>query len=594
MKKTEKSEKPTMAVATESTRTSLPKPAKSKKKEAAITEPEQEPAAASSQIISDGKVHEIPIDLIHKGANYRKEVDTDNLSELAENIKQFGLLQPISLRNHPAIEGHFEIIAGERRTRACRMAGMQAVKAVILQNVDDRRAKILQVIENLQREEVHPMDEARAFMLLTSKNENGEREYTADQLAETLSKDRSYIFKRMKLSNLCERGEKWFRDGTITYNHALIIARLEPHLQDKALDYLPDQKITDENRADIIIKSTYTLLNFLKNDMAEYMSNAPFSTADDNLIEGVPSCDNCPKRTINIAEEENNNDKCLDKFCFAKKTDANKLNVIDSLTDKQGNKPITGEYDWNSVKIGKDRLKCEKKKSKEFSVPVVITKQQHGKSYIGTVVYIANEKTLEKEKNKFAENQKESNEKREMRAITNNTTNEFGFEAISQMTDHVLVTNDKLEMPLISNDFMIEYLQSRYGYYKHKRAIQYLMFSLTGISEEECNQLFDDLYIYDEEEKETTMLEILTNKSPQLCEALNALTQKQRMALIIIYSAFVLDYPKLLHESFFEKNYDARLAQAINEAIGNLQKETDATPKKKTKQLPDLIADEPK
>lgn len=155
----------------------------------------------------------------------RGTFDDNSLSELAESIKKQGLLQPLLVREVTA--GHYEIIAGERRWRACQLAEMTVVP-VILHEVDDETAMAMALVENLQREDLNAMDQARAMHRLTT-----EFALTHQQIADLLSKSRTAVTNYLRLFNLNLDVRTMLEQGQIDMGHARCLLMLDEHQQSK-------------------------------------------------------------------------------------------------------------------------------------------------------------------------------------------------------------------------------------------------------------------------------------------------------------------------------------------------------------------------
>jgi len=148
----------------------------------------------------------------------RKSIDKDKLSELAESIKLHGLLSPILVRK---FNTKYEIIAGERRFHACRLAGIKSVPVIVKDASDDDSFK-LSLIENLQREDLNPMEESEAYYTL--KEQFG---LTHQEIAESVMKDRSTITNALRLIGLPEDMKAALREGSLTPGHARAILMME-------------------------------------------------------------------------------------------------------------------------------------------------------------------------------------------------------------------------------------------------------------------------------------------------------------------------------------------------------------------------------
>ena len=153
----------------------------------------------------------------------RGDIDETALAELAESIKKQGLLQPLVVRE--ISPGRYEIIAGERRWRACQLAKMTEVP-VVLRQVDDEMAMAMALVENLQREDLNAMDQARAMHRLTT-----EFALTHQQVAELLSKSRTAVSNYLRLLNLCSDVRRMLEHGDLDMGHARCLLMLEEHQQ---------------------------------------------------------------------------------------------------------------------------------------------------------------------------------------------------------------------------------------------------------------------------------------------------------------------------------------------------------------------------
>lgn len=142
----------------------------------------------------------------------RKEFDSEALSELADSIAQHGVLQPLLLR--PMFTGGYRIVAGERRWRAARMAGLSEVPAVI-REMTDAEEMLFALIENLQREDLSPLEEARGYQTLIDA-----QGFTQEEVSQTVGKSRPAITNSLRLLNLPEDVQQMLDRGEITAGHA--------------------------------------------------------------------------------------------------------------------------------------------------------------------------------------------------------------------------------------------------------------------------------------------------------------------------------------------------------------------------------------
>ena len=166
-------------------------------------------AAPQGETSNDQKVVEIQLDLIDANPfQPRKFFSEDELAELAETIKSRGLLQPISVRS---VNGRYQIISGERRTRASRIAGLKTIKAQVLNDVADKDMAEWALIENIQRVDLNPIETAQSYQQLID-NYN----YTHEDLAKVVSKSRSAITNSLRLLKLPDQVQFWIQEGKIS------------------------------------------------------------------------------------------------------------------------------------------------------------------------------------------------------------------------------------------------------------------------------------------------------------------------------------------------------------------------------------------
>ena len=181
------------------------------------------------------KLLNLKIDKIVTNSNQpRKYFDNGKMSELKDSIKNSGLLQPITVRK--ISNGKYEIVAGERRYRACRELGMESVP-VIEMNVGDARGYELSVLENIQRENLNPIEEAESYLMLMEVYG-----YTQEKLSEKLGKTRSSVSNKMRILKLPASVKEMVKKGEISYGHA------------RTLLSLSDEKKIEEAAKEIINK----------------------------------------------------------------------------------------------------------------------------------------------------------------------------------------------------------------------------------------------------------------------------------------------------------------------------------------------------
>lgn len=175
----------------------------------------------------DGELRNMPVDIIQRG-KYQPRVDMrqDALEELADSIKAQGVVQPIVVRPIDK-KGHFEIIAGERRWRAAQLAGLHEIP-VVIRDVPDQAAMAMALIENIQREQLNPMEEAHALQRLIE-----EFGMTHQQTADAVGRSRVSVSNLLRLLNLADAVKRLLENGDLEMGHARALLSLEGEQQAK-------------------------------------------------------------------------------------------------------------------------------------------------------------------------------------------------------------------------------------------------------------------------------------------------------------------------------------------------------------------------
>jgi ParB family chromosome partitioning protein len=167
-------------------------------------------------------VRDIPIELIHRNPDQpRRHFDPEEIADLERSIRDKGILQPILVRPSPTTPGEFEIVAGERRWRAAQQAGMTAIPALVRALNDDRAYEIA-IVENVQRTDLNPLEEAQAYAVLV--NRFG---HTQDQIAQAIGKSRSHVANTLRLAQLPEGVQAHVLAGRLTAGHARALLTAE-------------------------------------------------------------------------------------------------------------------------------------------------------------------------------------------------------------------------------------------------------------------------------------------------------------------------------------------------------------------------------
>lgn len=166
----------------------------------------------------------------------RKEFNEDALQELAESIRQFGVIEPLVVVKR---KGYYELIAGERRWRAARLAGLKEVP-VVIKDYDDQQIVEIALIENIQREDLNPIEEAHAYERLIE-----EFHLTQDEVAERVSKSRTTVTNALRLLKLTEKVQQMLIDDMLSTGHVrALITIADPQLQYETAMYIFDKKLS--------------------------------------------------------------------------------------------------------------------------------------------------------------------------------------------------------------------------------------------------------------------------------------------------------------------------------------------------------------
>lgn len=282
---------------------------------------------------------ETTLSLIHPSpTNPRKSFPAEEMAEMIDSVKRHGILQPILIRPWPrkyVLDGQYpayELVAGDRRYRAAKAAELESIP-VMVRDLSDHEVLEIQIIENLQRKGLHPIEEAESYELMI--RDHG---YTADQLAEKIGKSRAYIYGRMKLTALCTQARLAFHDGKLTASTALLIARIPgAKLQEKALD-----KITATWQG---VLSYRHAAEVVQSDFCFYLDQAPFPQENALLAPLAGVCSTCPKRSgtdPSLFPDIERADVCTDPDCYQAKVQA-WLAYQKSQAKEAGKKVIGGD-----------------------------------------------------------------------------------------------------------------------------------------------------------------------------------------------------------------------------------------------------------
>lgn len=248
--------------------------------------------------------HVKTIDIMISKTNQRKDFNPDSMLELKESIEVKGILQPIIVRKK---DDKYELIAGERRYRAALSLKLETVPCAIIEATDEE-AKEIQVVENLQRKDVHPMEEAVAFKKILSNSP-----MLLAEFGKRFGKSGSYVAQRLQLTTLIDNFQNAFLGNRMTLWLALEVSKLDKKIQKEIWDE------DDFDNEDEITISSHTLKNY-----SQDLLNAPFDTDDKTLNPKSGSCEGCQHNTASntlLFPEAATSSKCLLLECFKKKAE---------------------------------------------------------------------------------------------------------------------------------------------------------------------------------------------------------------------------------------------------------------------------------
>ena len=201
---------------------------------------------ADSAPLADGKLQQLPVELLQRGQYQpRRDFNADSLQELADSIASQGLIQPIVVR--ALDQGNYEIIAGERRWRAAQLAGVDEIPAIV-REISDQATIAMALIENIQREDLNPVEESQALIRLQD-----EFKLTQQQVAEAVGKSRSAVTNLMRLAALQPLVQQQLERGDIELGHAKCLLALEDELQIQAARTVASEGLT-VRQTEVLIK----------------------------------------------------------------------------------------------------------------------------------------------------------------------------------------------------------------------------------------------------------------------------------------------------------------------------------------------------
>jgi ParB family chromosome partitioning protein len=276
--------------------------------------------------VSSNEYRSVPIAvLVESATNPRKRFDENNLAELAASMRAQGILAPLLVRELD--ENKYEVVAGARRLRAARLAELETLPVRVVKLTDAESIEA-QVVENLQREDIHPLEESLGFKSLLQL---GEPTYTIASIAARAGKSEAYVQGRIKLADLIPSVAEAFLKDIIAIGHALLIAKLPDSQQQEAFNAAFRGMWTTDGNSQVLIP-VRELSAWIESNILLQLASAPFAKQDEALVPAAGSCSDCPKRTgyNKLLFADVRKDSCTDPQCFRAKIDAHVSKTLES------------------------------------------------------------------------------------------------------------------------------------------------------------------------------------------------------------------------------------------------------------------------
>lgn len=280
------------------------------------------------------EITSLPVSALRESPfNPRKTYDPEALQKLAWTIECDGVLQPLEVRpipgqfDYPDATERYEIVFGHRRFRAARLAKLEYVPCIVRER-DDEAARRVQLVENIQRDEVSPLEQAQALRLLMD-----EHHMKAEDVGAHVGKSRAWVYAQLRLLNLQPGLQAEVEQGRMTSEVAIQVAALHPKLQERAAEALQVKAYKDGSmQATGEYRSSRDSKALLQREFFCDLQGVAFDRSDVWLVPGRPSCDTCPYCTGRDPDltERYGPDLCTDSACFEAKEHAHEDAQIDA------------------------------------------------------------------------------------------------------------------------------------------------------------------------------------------------------------------------------------------------------------------------
>ncbi len=322
-------------------------------------------------VINATEYRDLPLSLLNESkSNPRKVFDEAALQELAGSIRSQGVLSPLLVR--PLTENGFEIVFGARRYRAAQLAEQETLP-VRIKHMTDAEVIEAQLVENLIRAEIHPMEEAEGFARLLALDEP---KYCIEQIGARVGKSPAFIASRLKLVDLVPAAVDAFYANEIGVGHALLLAKLPADQQEQALSACFKEVYKGNQKATRILLPVRNLQFWIESNVLLVLKDAPFDKRDALLLSTAASCADCPKRTghnkLLFGDDlGRQGDRCVDPKCYQAKLAAHVAKTVTAKpelvqistaygTQKEGS-PVLPRNKYTAIRDDQPKSKEEAK-----------------------------------------------------------------------------------------------------------------------------------------------------------------------------------------------------------------------------------------